>query len=494
MSKPTAVIIGAGFGGLATACILGKAGWKVTVLEKNEQIGGRAGVLKAKGFTFDMGPSWYLMPDVFEHFFALVGENINDHLNLKRLSPSYRVFFKDVHDRPYDIYGDLKKDQDTFEALEPGSSQKLADYLKRSEYIYKTSMDKFLYQNYDGLRDIMKPSLIGEAHKLSLFSNMDRYVRSYFSSPETQKIMEYPLVFLGASPYNAPALYSLMSHVDFNQGVFYPDGGFGSVVRAIKTIGNKYGVTYKTNATVKKIIVEGGRATGVVTDQELFKADVVISNADIHHTETKLLDSTQRDHSDHYWQRRTLAPSALLMYLGVKGSLPQLLHHNLIFSKDWQTNFNQIFKTKQWPSDPSLYICNPSKTDSSVAPKDHENVFILVPLPAQLSYTDQELERYANKILDTIETEIKVPDLRQRIVYQKLFAAKDFATRYNSLEGTGLGLAHTLKQTALFRPKNTSRKVAGLYYVGANTHPGIGVPVTLISAELASQKILKTKK
>ncbi len=490
MPKQSAIIIGGGFGGLATACILGKAGWNVTLLEKNEQLGGRAGVFKAKGFTFDMGPSWYLMPDVFERFFHLVGEDVNDYLSLKRLTPSYRVFFKDVYDTPFDIYGDLKKDKATFETLEPGSGQKLEEYLTRSEYVYRVAMDKFLYRNYDSVRDFISPSLAREGRKLSVFSNMDRYVRSYFKSPEIQKIMEYPLVFLGSSPYNAPALYSLMSHVDFNQGVFYPDGGFGSVVKAIESIAKKHNVTLKTNSPVSKILVENNQAVGVIVNGKKIYADVVISNADTYHTESKLLEPDHRDHTEKYWASRTLAPSALLIYLGVKGKLPKLLHHNLIFSKDWHKNFKQIFDDPQWPDDPSLYICNPSKTDHSVAPNNHENVFVLVPIPAGLKYSSKQLDAYADKVLETIEIETKTPDLRNNIVYKKLFCVEDFESRYNSMSGTGLGLAHTLKQTAVFRPKNKSKKVKNLYFVGANTHPGIGVPVTLISAELVAGRLL----
>ncbi len=489
MNKKSAIIIGGGFGGLAAACLLGKHGFKVTVLEKNEQMGGRASVFKAKGFSFDMGPSWYLMPDVFEHFFEILDEDISDYISLKRLSPSYRIFFKDVYERPVDIYGNSKKDAVTFEKLESGSSKVLDRYLDRAEYVYKTAIDKFLYKNYDSIKDFMSPSLAKEAGKLALFSNMDRYVRKYFKSPEIQKIMQYPLVFLGSSPYNAPAIYSLMSHVDFNQGVFYPDKGFGSVVKALEKIAKKYSVHLETNSEVTKIITKNGKAIGVkVGEQQLF-ADIVVSDADPHFTEQKLLQPNERDHSDKYWQSRTLAPSALLMYLGVSGKLPQLLHHNLIFSKDWKQNFGQIFDKPQFPDDPSLYISNPSKTDTSVAPKGYENLFVLVPIAAGLNYSKKELEKYANKILKTIEQETKILDLRERIVYKRLFCVDDFETRYNSFKGTGLGLAHTLKQTAVFRPKNISKKVKNLYYVGANTHPGIGVPITLISAELLAKRL-----
>jgi phytoene desaturase len=539
---------------LAAACILGKAGYQVTVLEKNEQMGGRASVFRiplnevlsksakkekligldcgrgeaenrtesyisydegesqattksgaksrsgivsnarkqasvANEFVFDMGPSWYLMPDVFEHFFNLMDENIEDYISLKRLSPSYRIFFKDVHDKPFDIFGNSKKDAATFEALESGSSKVLKEYLERAEYIYNTAIDKFLYKNYDSVKDFLSPSLAKEAGKLALFSNMDRYVRKYFKSPEIQKILQYPLVFLGSSPYNAPAIYSLMSHVDFNQGVFYPNGGFGHVVKALEKIAKKHNVKLETNAHVTKIITKNGQAVGVKVGKESICADIIVSDADPYHTEQTLLTKSERDHSDKYWSSRTLAPSALLMYIGVKGSLPQLLHHNLIFSNDWKQNFGQIFANPQFPEDPSLYISNPSKTDATVAPPGYENIFVLVPIASGLTYSRQQLDAYADKILQTIEQEAKIPDLRDRIVYQRLFCVNDFESRYNSFKGTGLGLAHTLKQTAVFRPKNVSKKVKNLYYVGANTHPGIGVPITLISAELLAKRL-----
>lgn len=490
--QKSVIIIGGGFGGIAAACLLGKKGYKVTVLEKNEQMGGRASVFKADGFTFDMGPSWYLMPDVFEKFFKSLGEDLNDYVKLTRLSPSYRIHFKDVLDEPVDIQSDLKKDAKFFESIEPGSSEALKKYLDRAEYVYNTAINKFLYKNYDSVKDFMSPSLAKEAGKLALFSNMDRYVRKFFKSPELQKIMQYPLVFLGSSPYNAPAIYSLMSHVDFNQGVFYPDGGFGSVVKALEKIAIKYDVKLETNANVSKIITKNGKAIGVTVNGGDVFADIIVSDADPHFTEKKLLKPKERDHSDKYWKSRTLAPSALLMYLGVKGKLPELIHHNLIFSKDWKTNFGQIFDKPQWPDDPSLYISNPSKSDDSVAPKGHENLFVLVPVAAGLKYDDKMLEKYADKILRTIEQETGINDLRKRIVYKRLFSVKDFESRYNSFNGTGLGLAHTLKQTAVFRPKNVSKKVKNLYYVGANVHPGIGVPITLISAELLLQRLEKT--
>lgn len=481
-------MIGGGFGGLATACLLAKDGHDVTVLEKNAQLGGRAGLLEANGFVFDTGPSWYLMPDVFERFFQLLEEDIAEHLELVRLSPSYRVYFKDL-DQHVDLTGDLGTDAATFEAIEPGAGAQLRKYLDISRFTYETAVGKFLNKNYDTPLDLLTPDLLKNAHKLHVFSNMDRYVRRFFKDPRLQKIMQYPLVFLGSSPYNAPAIYNLMSHVDFNQGVFYPMGGMYKVVETLVNIGKKYGVTYQTNAAVEKIIVENSSAVGVVSNGVELRADVVISDADLHHTEQTLLQPGQRDHSDKYWNKRVLSPSALLMYLGVDAQYDSLLHHTLLFSQDWKQNFGEIFDNPRFPTDPSIYICNPNKTDPNVAPKGTENIFVLVPLAAGLDYTEAELETFADKILGTMEQELSLTDLRQKILYKKLYCVKDFQADYNSFKGTGLGLAHTLFQTAIFRPSNKSRKVKDLYYVGANVHPGIGLPVCLISAELAANRL-----
>ena len=490
--KKHAIIIGAGFGALGSACILGKAGWKVTVLEKNESIGGRATTFKAKGFTFDRGPSWYLMPDVFEHFFELFDEDITKLLKLKKLMPSYRIFYKDL-DEKVDIYSDLKKDIPTFEKIEKGAGAQLEKYLDQAGYQYEVAKDRFMYKNYDSFRDFFTKEVATEGRKLSAFKNMDRYVSGYFKTEQLQKIMQYPLIFLGSSPYNTPAIYNIMSHIDFDMGVYYPQGGIYEITNALVAVAKKYGVTFKTNSDVQKIIVEDGKAVGVKVNSKELRGDIVISNADIQHTEQKLLDEKYRQYSESYWKKRTLAPSALIIYLGVDKQYDSLTHHNLLFSKDWKKNFADIFDQPQWPDDPSVYICAPSKTDPSVAPKGMENMFVLVPIAAGLDYTEKQLEAYADKILATMEKEMDLPDLRKHIIYQKNFSVKDFKARYNSYQGTALGLAHTLRQTAIFRPKNISKKVADLYYVGAGTNPGIGMPITLISAELLYKRIIGDK-
>jgi len=485
----TAIIIGSGLGGLASACLLSKAGWKVTLLEKNEQLGGRVGTFSAKGFRFDAGPSWYLMPDVFEHFFGLLGEDINKHLRLKKLAPSYRVFYKGIGQK-IDIYSDARKDSRTFEQIEAGAGQRLQKYLEQAAYQYGVAKQRFLYKNYDSIYDFFTWEMMSEGIKLNVLSNMHRHAAKYFKNEQLQKIIEYPAVFLGSSPRKTPAIYKIMNHVDLNMGVFYPAGGMYKIVEVLAKIAREHGAKLQTSSPVKQIIVEAGKATGVILENgQSLRADTIISNADIHHTETRLLAPTSRSKSEKYWDKRTLAPSALVMYLGVRGKLPSLSHHNLVFSKGWEQNFKDMFDPSGWPLDPSFYVCCPSKNDKTVAPAGHENLFVLVPVAAGVDYTTKQLEKYAAKILLAMESELGLPGLGRKIVYKRLFCAKDFASRYNSYRGSALGLAHTLRQTAAFRPANISKKVKNLYYVGAGTNPGIGMPTALISAELLYKRL-----
>lgn len=484
------IIIGSGIGGLATACLLAEQGYRVQVFEKNEQLGGRVSVFEAEGFRFDMGPSWYLMPDIFEHFFELLGERVEDHLTLQKLDPSYRVFFQDTGTH-VDLCSDLKRDRETFERLEPGSFARLNDYLDRAEMAYMISKRSFLYKNYDKWSDLLTWEALRHGRRLSVFSTMDAYVKRFFKTDALQKIMEYQLVFLGSSPYNTPALYSLMNYIDFKMGVFYPKGGIYEIVRALVEMGKKRGVTYEVNAPVARILVNQGRAVGIrLEDGREVMSDIIISNADLHHTDTRLLPPEARQYSDAYWKKRVLSPSAFIMYLGVKGRIPALRHHSLLFSADWRKNFAEIFDQPTWPTDPSLYICAPSLSDPTVAPPDHENLFVLVPIAPGLTYTQDDLERYADTMLDRIQKTIGVPDLKERIVFKRLFCSQEFTERYHALKGNALGLAHTLTQTALFRPNNVHPRVQNLYYVGGNTNPGIGMPICLISAELVIKRLL----
>lgn len=488
-----AIIIGSGFGGLGAACLLGKNGWNVTIIEKNGQVGGRAGQFKARGFTFDSGPSWLLMIDVFERFFGLLDENIHDHLEIVRLSPSYRVFYKGTGQQ-VDIWSNPEKDTRTFETIEPGASSQLKNYLRKSEYIYKIVNEQFLYKNYDSLKDFLTPQLLREPKKLNVLSNIHTEAGKYFKEPRLQQIVEYPSVFLGSSPYKTPALYNLINYALFSQGVFYPKGGMYELTRALENIAIKNGTKIILNTPVEKIMTKNKKAIGVIAGGKQYGAEVVISNADMHHTEMRLLEPSERDHTEKYWQSRVLAPSALLIYLGVKQEYPSLQHHNLLFSQSWKQNFSQTFlapgpSSCSFPADPSFYVCAPGRTDPAVTATGHENLFVLVPIAAGLNCSGKQQDKFADQILEAMETEMNLQNLRQNIVYKKLFGVRDFESRYNSFRGSALGLAHTLRQSAYLRPKNISRKVKNLYYVGASTHPGIGLPPSLISAELVYKRL-----
>lgn len=483
------VIIGAGIGGLGAAGLFARRGYDVTVVEKNANLGGRANIFEHDGFKFDMGPSWYLAPDIFEHFFNLMGERVEDHLDLRRLSPSYRIFFRN-NGNPLDIHSDIEMDAASFEAIEPGAGDKLRAYLKQSEYQYGVATKSFMFKNYDRIWDFFNKRVMTEGQKLSVFSTMHRFVSKFFKTKKLQQVMEYTMVFLGTSPYEAPALYNLMSHMDFNQGVFYPQGGFYELIKALANIAEKNGAVLRTHSPAEKIIVKDGKAVGVrLEGGEDIEAELVISNADMWFTETRLLDEPSQTHKEKYWQKRVMAPSAFIMYLGVRERLPSLVHHNLLFSEDWRKNFDDIYKSPCLPDEPSLYVCAPSVTDPLVAPQGKENLFVLVPIASDLSINDEQKEVYADRVLELMEAEMKLPGLRDKIEYRRIYTVENFASDYNAFKGSALGLAHTLRQTAIFRPNNKSKKVEGLYYVGAGTNPGIGTQICLISAELAYKRV-----
>ncbi len=487
LAGESVVVIGAGIGGLSTACYLADAGADVRVVEKNEQLGGRASRLERDGFRFDMGPSWYLMPDVFERFFAEFDRKPTDYYELTHLDPHYRIFFKDGDQ--VDITSDIDRTKRLFEEYEDGAGEALERYLDKSKENYEVGMKHFVYEDRSRLRDFIDLDVARQARGLSLLGSMQGHVEKYFEHPKLQQIMQYTLVFLGGSPQNTPALYNLMSHVDFNLGVWYPENGLGGVIDGIVELGSELGVEYDTGRPATAIKGREG-AFLVETPTGSLQSDLVVSNADYAHTEQELLPPERRGYDADYWESRTYAPSAFLLYLGVEGDVDELEHHTLVLPTDWEEHFGQIFDDPQWPDDPAYYLCVPSETDDSVAPDGHSNLFVLVPIAPGLEDTPALRNDYRELILDDI-AEHTGTDLRDRIVVEESFCVEDFTDRYNSFKGTALGMAHTLRQTALFRPPHRSKEVDGLYFTGSYTTPGIGVPMCLISGELTAESVLE---
>lgn len=484
LGEQSVVVIGSGFGGLSTACYLADAGADVTVVEKNGGLGGRASRLEAEGFRFDMGPSWYLMPDVFERFFGDFGRSPDDYYATERLDPHYRIFFKDGDE--IDVSPDLEETKETFEEYESGAGEALEEYLEKSELNYEVGMEQFVYEDRPRFRDWADLDVLRNARGLSLVGSMQDHVEEYFEDPKLQQVMQYTLVFLGGSPTNTPALYNLMSHVDFNLGVHYPEGGMGGVVGGIAELGSELGVSYRTDQPVTAI---EGRAGGFkVEARDTFLPDLVVSDADYAHTELDLLPPEKRGYSEKYWDSRTYAPSAFLLYLGVEGDVEELAHHTLVLPTDWEEHFEKIFEEPEWPDDPAYYLCVPSKTDDTVAPDGCSNLFALVPVAPGLDDRPVIRESYRDLVLRDIAEHTGV-DLKDRIVFEEVFTVDDFADRYNSMRGTALGLAHTLDQTAVFRPPHRSKAVDGLYFTGSYTTPGIGVPMCLISGQLTAEAV-----
>ncbi|TAJ44680.1 phytoene desaturase family protein [Methanofollis fontis] len=480
-------IVGAGFGGLAAAAMLGKNGHNVTVFEKNEGPGGRAGIYTEKGYTFDMGPSWYLMPDVYETFFAALGTAPEEHFNLVLLDPAYRIFFEDR--RIVDISSDPEKTIALFDTFEEGGGSRLRDYLQSAAEMYEVSKD-LIYRDYRTIFDVFDRKLVLEGTKMHALESLDSFVGRYFYSDEAKKVVEYSIGFLGGSPKNTPAFYHIMSHIDLTLGVWYPQGGIRQVVDAIHDIAWKSGVIFRYDEPVEEILVEGDTAIGVRTTKATFGADLVIVNADYAHAELDLLPHEGRTYPRHYWEKRVMAPSAFVAYLGVSGEIPELAHHNLFLERDRAEGLDHIFDTGRpaWPEHPSYYVNVPSKTDTTAAPEGCETLFVMVPLAPGLEDSPERREAFLERILDDLEAKIGRP-IREQVEVKRIFALSDFTRRYNAYRGTALGLTQTLWQTALFRPAYRSRHVKNLYFTGQYTHPGIGVPMTLISSQIVDREI-----
>jgi phytoene desaturase len=486
MRGAAVTVVGGGIGGLSAAASLAADGANVTLLERGERLGGSANLLERDGFRFDTGPSWYLMPGTFERFFAQFDRDPSEFYDLTRLDPHYRVFWKDG-DRA-DVSDNLDQVRSLFESYETGGADSLDDYLDSAAEAYELGLERFVYTDRSRLRDFLDWDVVKSGRALPMLQSMDEYVQEYVEHPKLRQLLEYTLVFLGGSPYNTPALYSMLSHADLNLGVYYPEGGMYAVVEALRELGESLGVEFRTETPVTGIerVGDGGpfgnqfaveTAGGAADGAE--RADAVVSNCNPATAERELLAPELRRHGDDYWDRQTLAPSAYMLYLGVEGSVEPLEHHTLVLPTDWDEHFAQIFDDPAWPDDPAYYVSVPSKTDDTVAPDGHEAVVVLVPLAPGLSDGETERERYREKVLTDLTAHTGV-DLRDRIVVEEDACVSEFSDHLGAPEGSALGLAHTLDQTGPLRPGHRGG-VSGLYFTGGYTTPGIGVPMTLLS-------------
>jgi phytoene desaturase len=487
------VIIGSGFAGMSAASFMAKAGWKVTVLEKHDMPGGRARKFSEEGFTFDMGPSWYWMPGVFERYFNCFGHKVSDYYELQRLDPSYRVYW---NDRPMDIpanYDDLGK---LFESVEEGAAKKLDAFLEEAAYKYEVGINKLVHKPGRSLTEFIDADLAKGMLKLDVFTSMKKHISRYFTHPRLQQLMEFPVLFLGAMPDNIPALYSLMNYADIKGGTWYPKGGMYKIVEGMYRLAKELGVEFCFNEEVTGIEVNEGKAVAVTTKDKdsnarRLQADVIIGGADYHFIENNLLPAGSRSYTEKYWNDRVMAPSCLLYYVGLNKKLKNILHHSLFFDVDFARHGGEIYKNPGWPSAPLFYVSTTSVTDHSVAPENCENLFFLIPVAAGLTGDSEELRMdYFKKIVKRFES-LTGEAIEDSIIFNKTYSVSDFVSDYNAFKGNAYGLANTLMQTAILKPSIKSKKVNNLFYTGQLTVPGPGVPPSLISGEVVAKEIIK---
>jgi phytoene desaturase len=482
------VIIGSGFAGMSAASFMAKAGWQVTVLEKQATPGGRARQLQENGFTFDMGPSWYWMPDVFERYFASFGKKVSAYYQLHRLDPSYRIYWKEDCT---DIPANLDDFRDMLNEWEPGAAQKLDKFLAEAAYKYRTGMQKLVLKPGQSVTEFIDWEVMKGVFRLDIFTSIKKHIHKYFTHSRIRQLLEFPILFLGALPENTPALYSLMNYADIVGGTWYPEGGMYSIVAGMHQLAQELGVQFHFNENVVRIEVEASSAKRVITEKNRYEADVVIGGADYHFIETSLLAEGHRSYSDKYWEERLLAPSCLLYYVGLNKRLKDIRHHMLVFDVPFDQHAQEIYTTRQWPENPLFYVCAASVTDAGVAPDGCENLFFLIPVAAGLTGDDEALrDRYFELVLRRFEQHIGQP-VADAIIYRKSFANSDFIQAYNSFKGNAYGLANTLLQTAVLKPSCRSKKVRNLFYTGQLTVPGPGVPPSLISGEVVANEVLK---
>lgn len=483
------VVIGAGFAGISVASCLAQKGYQVTVIEKNDVPGGRARKFEVEGFMFDMGPSWYWMPDVFDKYFNRFGKKVQDYYNLVRLDPGYCIFSgkNDILRVP----AKMESIRELFETYEPGSSQALNKFLKAAAFKYQVGIEEFVYKPGRSITEFADNRIFKSLFLLQMFTPISTQIDKLFKHPKLRELLKFPVLFLGAKPEKIPAMYSLMNYADLALGTWYPIGGMYKIVEGMVSLAKELGVEFKLGETVKNTYVKDGNIKKVLTEKKAYQADVFVVNADYHHFEQEILMPNDRVYSKEYWNKRTMAPSSVLFYLGINKKLKNLQHHNLFFDESFKLHTEEIYDKPAWPSKPLFYVCCPSVTDTSCAPKGCENVFILIPVAPGLKGDDEATrEHYYNQVVTRIER-LTGQSIRDAVIYKRSYAHSNFKRDYNSFKGNAYGLANTLKQTSIFKPSIKSKKVKNLFYTGQLTNPGPGVPPAIISGQVVAEEVSK---
>lgn len=489
MSQKKVVVIGSGFAGLSAATHLAANSCLVTLLEKNESPGGRARKFEHQGFVFDMGPSWYWMPDVFDRYFEHFGKKTSDYYNLIRLDPSYAVVYgeNDILNIP----ANLEEFKAMFEGLEPGAGKRLEEFLAQAKYKYEVGIHDLVTKPSRSIFEFTAPGLLLDMMRMDIFQSMSKHVRKYFSHEKIIRLMEFPVLFLGETADNIPALYSLMNYADIALGTWYPMGGMHEIIKGMVSLAEEKGVKFRYDAEVEEIEIENGIAKRVrLKSGEKIEADVVVAGADYHHVDKHLINPKYSNYTEEYWDKRVMAPSSLLFYIGVKKRLKNLKHHNLFFDEPLGPHADAIYKNPRWPEKPLFYASVPSITDPSVAPEGMENLFLLIPLAPDLEDSEETREKYYGIIMDRLE-KISGQEIRSHVIYKRSYAHSDFKADYHAFKGNAYGLANTLLQTAILKPSLKNKKVNNLYYTGQLTVPGPGVPPSLISGHVVAKEVLK---
>lgn len=474
---------------MSAAAVLAKAGHEVDVFEKNDKAGGRINYFDTGGYRFEMGPSWYWMPEVFENFYNLFDKTASDYYKLERLDPSYRVVFSGGEH--VDVPADFSALLELFESIEKGSADRLRKFIDHAEIKYRVGMNEFVWKPGQSIFEFASMKVIRNAFRLQLFQSIASEIKKVVKDDRLRQILEFPVLFLGATPGDTPALYSLMNYADLKLGTWYPQGGMYRIAEAFRDIAERQGVRFHFDSEVEGFDYGSAALSAVRNKGVKHKADYVVANADYHHVDQNLLEPAYRNYSEAYWENRKMAPSSLLIFLGIDRRVDRLEHHNLFFDADFNKHAAEIYTSPQWPSDPLFYVCAPSKTDNTVAPEGHENLFVLMPLAPDLDDSNPALlDDYCNRIIRRIES-FTGTELGAHIVYKKYFSVRDFKSTYNSFKGNAYGLANTLRQTAILKPSIKNNKLKNLYYTGQLTVPGPGLPPSIISGQLVANEIIK---